>query len=114
MNEIRFEWDEAKNRKNRRAHGVSFEEAKTVFLDESAQRFFDPDHSEDEGRRSLAPPLRVLFSGQSQREGHGHQRSSAYTVNASDRFVLIEKSLRTVEFTDNAGQVAQLGGLKDD
>ena len=50
MNEVRFEWDEAKNRENRRKHGVSFEEAQTVFLDENAVRFFDPDHSEDEDR----------------------------------------------------------------
>ncbi len=49
---MHFEWDEAKNRENRRKHGVSFEEAQTVFLDESAIRFFDPDHSAD-GERFL-------------------------------------------------------------
>ena len=36
-----FEWDPAKARSNRRKHGVSFEEAQTVFLDENALRFFD-------------------------------------------------------------------------
>lgn len=64
MNEIRFEWDEAKNRKNRRTHGVTFEEAQTVFLDESAQRFFDPDHPEDEDRflmLGISFRLRVLI-----------------------------------------------------
>jgi uncharacterized protein len=50
MNEIRFEWDGPKSRANKRKHGVSFEEAQTVFLDENAIRFFDPDHSEDEDR----------------------------------------------------------------
>ena len=45
MNEMRFEWDEAKGRANMRKHGVSFDEAQTVFLDEHAIRFFDPDHS---------------------------------------------------------------------
>ena len=50
MTELRFEWDEAKNRANKRKHGVPFEEAQTVFLDESAIRFFDPDHSADEDR----------------------------------------------------------------
>jgi hypothetical protein len=50
MKDLRFEWDEAKNRANRREHGVSFEEAQTVFLDENAVRFFDPDHSDDEDR----------------------------------------------------------------
>jgi uncharacterized DUF497 family protein len=50
MSGIQFKWDENKNCKNKRAHGVSFEEAQTVFLDENAIRFFDPDHSEEEDR----------------------------------------------------------------
>jgi uncharacterized DUF497 family protein len=50
MPELRFEWDDAKNRHNARKHGVSFEEAHTVFLDDYAIRFFDPDHSDDEDR----------------------------------------------------------------
>ncbi|MBW1808053.1 MAG: BrnT family toxin [Deltaproteobacteria bacterium] len=50
MGEVRFEWDQAKSRKNKSKHGVSFEEAQTVFLDENAIRFFDPDHSDDEDR----------------------------------------------------------------
>ena len=63
MSEMRFEWDEIKNRKNRQAHGVSFEEAQTVFLDEGARRFFDPDHSQDEDRflmLGISFRLRVL------------------------------------------------------
>ena len=48
--ELVFEWNEDKNRENIRKHGVSFEEAQTVFLDEHATRFFDPDHSQDEDR----------------------------------------------------------------
>ena len=50
MNDLRFEWDEAKSRQNARKHGVSFEEAQTVFLDDNAIRFYDPDHSRDEDR----------------------------------------------------------------
>ncbi len=50
MNEIRFDWDETKNAANIKKHGVSFEEAQTVFLDENAIRYFDPDHSQDEDR----------------------------------------------------------------
>ena len=50
MNDLRFEWDEAKSRQNARKHGVSFEEAQTVFLDDNAIRFYDPDHSHDEDR----------------------------------------------------------------
>ncbi len=50
MKEIRFEWDENKNRINQRKHGISFEEAKTVFYDEEALVIDDPDHSKDEDR----------------------------------------------------------------
>jgi len=41
---ITFEWDEAKSRANKRKHGVSFEEAQTVFFDENARLIDDPDH----------------------------------------------------------------------
>ncbi|MCI5207599.1 MAG: BrnT family toxin [Candidatus Electrothrix sp. ATG2] len=48
MDNINFSWDEKKGQKNQQKHKVSFDEARTVFLDENARRFFDPDHSEDE------------------------------------------------------------------
>jgi len=63
MSDIRFEWDERKNRENRRKHKISFEEAQTVFLDENAIRYFDPDHSGDEDRflmLGMSFTLRVL------------------------------------------------------
>ena len=63
MSGLQFKWDENKNRKNKREHGVSFEEAQTVFLDENAIRFFDPDHSEEEDRfimLGISFKLRVL------------------------------------------------------
>lgn len=63
MDGIRFEWDEAKNRKNTRKHGVSFQEAHTVFFDENAIKFFDPDHSQEEERfimLGMSAKLRVL------------------------------------------------------
>lgn len=63
MDEIRFEWDPRKSQANKRKHKVSFEEAQTVFLDENAIRFFDPDHSEDEDRflmLGMSFALRVL------------------------------------------------------
>ena len=40
MDELRFEWDEKKSKTNLEDHGVSFEEAKTVFYDEFADQFF--------------------------------------------------------------------------
>lgn len=47
---VRFEWDATKEKANRRKHGISFEEAQTVFFDEHAVEFFDPDHSVEEDR----------------------------------------------------------------
>lgn len=47
---LRCEWDPAKNRANIRKHGVSFEEAQTVFADVNARFMADPDHSADEDR----------------------------------------------------------------
>jgi len=47
---IRFEWDTAKAIANRKKHGVSFEEAQSVFYDEFALQFFDKAHSETESR----------------------------------------------------------------
>jgi uncharacterized DUF497 family protein len=47
---IRFEWDSTKAAANKRKHGVSFEEAQSVFYDEFAVQFFDDDHSSDEER----------------------------------------------------------------
>lgn len=50
MKDLCFEWDANKNRINIRKHGVSFEEARSVFLDEEALLIDDPDHSEQEER----------------------------------------------------------------
>jgi len=50
MDDIRFDWDEKKSNENKRKHGVSFEEAQSVFLDENAIRYYDPDHSHEEDR----------------------------------------------------------------
>jgi uncharacterized protein len=47
---IRFDWDARKAAANLRKHGVSFEEARTVFLDENALLRPDEDHSDDEDR----------------------------------------------------------------
>ena len=47
---ISFDWDPEKARANLSAHGVSFEEARSVFYDDYAIQFFDDDHSGDEDR----------------------------------------------------------------
>ena len=48
---MRFEWDPKKAATNLKKHGVSFQEAATVFGDPLAITFQDPDHSKDEERQ---------------------------------------------------------------
>lgn len=65
MNEFSFEWDLRKATSNAAKHGVTFEEAKTVFHDEDALVIPDPDHSMDEERfiimgRSSKPRILVV------------------------------------------------------
>ena len=45
-----FDWDENKNRINLEKYGITFEEASTVFFDDRAILFDDPEHSIDEDR----------------------------------------------------------------
>jgi uncharacterized DUF497 family protein len=60
---MRFEWDPKKAASNEKKHGVSFEEARTVFFDENAKLIDDPDHSGDEDRfvlLGISSTLRVM------------------------------------------------------
>ncbi len=47
---LSFEWDENKNRINQKKHGISFDEASSVFYDDLAILFDDPEHSQEEER----------------------------------------------------------------
>ncbi len=47
---IKFEWDQVKAASNKKKHGVSFDEAQSVFYDEFAVQFFDEESSESEDR----------------------------------------------------------------
>jgi len=47
---LRFEWDDQKNRLNRKKHGIWFEEAEQVFDDPEGIRYYDNDHSTKEDR----------------------------------------------------------------
>ena len=63
MSTLRFEWDAHKATANLKKHGVSFDEAKSVFQDERAKLIDDPDHSGDEDRfvlLGLSHALRLL------------------------------------------------------
>ena len=69
---LRFEWDAAKGRANERKHGVSFEEAQSVFADDLGLLIYDPDHSEDEDRfvlLGLSSTLRLLIVCHCHRRG---------------------------------------------
>ena len=64
MSNLSFEWDERKSVANAKKHGVSFDEAKLVFVDERAKLIDDPDHSCDEDRfvlLGLSGALRLLL-----------------------------------------------------
>ena len=63
MKPLRFTWDKSKSKTNQKKHDISFEEAQTVFFDENAIEFFDPDHSGSEDRfliLGLSSSLRIL------------------------------------------------------
>ncbi len=63
MKNLSFSWDDRKNKINQKKHSVSFEEAQTVFFDENAIEYFDPDHSDKEDRfilLGLSSRLRIL------------------------------------------------------
>ncbi|NCB47454.1 BrnT family toxin [bacterium] len=58
-----FEWDENKAGSNLKKHGVSFEEAQSVFMDENARIIPDPEHSDDEDRfilLGISANIRIL------------------------------------------------------
>jgi len=68
---MRFDWDPAKATGNLRKHGVSFEEAQSVFYDEFAIQFFDDDHSNIEERflmLGLSAQARLLLVCHCERE----------------------------------------------
>ena len=90
MKQLRFEWDDRKAVVNRRKHGVSFEEARTVFFDESALLRPDEDHSEDEDRfvlLGLSARLRTLVVCHCYRQGDDEviRLISARKANAFER-----------------------------
>ncbi len=64
MEGLKITWDRKKNAANERKHGVSFEEAQTVFHDGFARLIPDPDHSGEEDRYILlgrSSRLRLLI-----------------------------------------------------
>jgi len=89
MHELRFTWDPRKNLASKRKHGVSFEEARTVFSDEHALLIADPNHSAGEDRfvlLGLSSLLRILVVCHFYRESDEVIRIiSARKANVSER-----------------------------
>src|ERR1700733_1215519 len=71
---LRFEWDEKKNRSNRRKHGVWFEEAQSAFRDPNSPFFDDPEHSDDEDRFIL---IGVSSTGRPRVAVHCYKKSDS-------------------------------------
>lgn len=72
MDDVRFEWDERKNRENQRKHGVSFDEARSVFFDPQAVEFYHDEHGKLEDRFLLlgvSAKLRILMVCHCLRQG---------------------------------------------
>lgn len=89
MSDPAFEWDKRKASENKRKHGVTFEEAKSAFLDENARVIPDPEHSVDEDRfvlLGLSLQLRMLVVVHCYREGENTIRIiSARKADRSER-----------------------------
>lgn len=98
MAELRFEWDERKNRSNRRKHGIDFREAQSVFYDDYALMIDDPEHSDVEDRfvlMGLSTALRVLVVCHCYRK-HGDviRIISARKADAEEREVYSQRRTR--------------------
>jgi len=81
---VEFAWDPRKDKRNLAKHGVSFDEAKTVFDDELFLVFSDPDHSTEESR--------FIIMGRSKR---GRLLVAAYTERSDTiRIINARKATR--------------------
>ncbi|HET6852999.1 MAG TPA: BrnT family toxin [Pyrinomonadaceae bacterium] len=78
---MRFEWDEKKAARNLVKHGVSFEEAVTVFSDPLSNTFPDPDHSHYEHRFII---IGAAESGKILVVAHTDDESSVRIISARE------------------------------
>jgi len=98
VKQLRFEWADRKSTVNSRKHGVSFEEARTVFFDENALLRPDEEHSEEEDRfvlLGLTARLRTLVVCHCYRQGDEVIRLiSARKANAFERQQYEDRRMR--------------------
>lgn len=94
MAELGFSWGSKKARFNERKHGVSFEEAETVFSDENGLLLDDPDHSVRETRYlllGLSSSLRILVVSHTLRGADTIRIISAREADASESRQYLER-----------------------
>jgi uncharacterized DUF497 family protein len=92
-----YEWDPEKAAANERKHGVSFEEAKTVYLDPPAETFDDPDHSEHERRfitLGMSTQQRLLFVAHADTDADRIRIISARTATRGETDAYQERSAK--------------------
>ena len=98
MKRLRFEWDARKASANLRKHGVSFEEARTVFVDENALLRPDEGHADDEERfvlLGLSGRLRTLVVCHCYRQADAVIRLiSARKANSDERHQYDDRRVR--------------------
>jgi uncharacterized protein len=88
INIMRFEWDDAKAKSNAIKHGVSFEEAVSVFYDPLAATFPDPDHSVGEPREitvGYSAKLKLLLVCHTERNGSTVRLISARPATRAEK-----------------------------
>ncbi len=89
-----FVWDPGKNDENVKKHGISFDEAKSVFYDDYARVIHDPDHSIDEDRfiiMGMSITLKVLIVSHCYREkDHVIRIISARRANKNEQEQYLE------------------------
>ena len=86
---MEFEWDPHKARKNKKKHGVSFEEAASCFSDPLGKDFYDPDSSEEEDRFILLARSfkgRMLVVVYTERKGKIRIISARKATKKEERF----------------------------
>ena len=86
---MNVEWDDEKAKANQEKHGVSFEEAQTVFDDPLYVDFYDPDHSYDEHR--------YIIIGQSEQ---GRLLLVSYTERGDDIRLISSREVTPAERKD--------------
>ena len=86
---IQFEWDTTKAASNLKKHGISFDEAKSVFYDEFAVQFYDDGHSDDKDRflmLGLSCESKILLVCHCERDsGHTIRIVSARKATKNER-----------------------------